>query len=52
MYLSLLESIISVERAAESIKQRLVRRHNFSMQQAFSALDFNSDGFVTLSDVS
>jgi len=52
LYLSLFECLISVERAAESIKQRLVRRHNFSMPQAFRTLDFNSDGFVTLSDVS
>lgn len=52
MYISLFESIINVERMAESIRQRLVRRLNFSMQQAFQTMDFNSDGYVTVSDVS
>ena len=52
MYLNLWDSILKVESAAESIKQRLIRRPNFSIQWAFSVLDANKDGYISAADVS
>ena len=43
--------IIQNEKAADSIRQRISKKDNFDIREAFDHLDVNHDQTITLSEV-
>lgn len=50
-YLYLWELIIENEKSAESIRQKLLKRHRFDIRSGFYTCNLNRDGCLTLSEV-
>jgi hypothetical protein len=50
-YLHIWEMIIQNEKAADSIRQRISKKDNFDIREAFTQLDMNQDQTITLSEV-
>lgn len=40
-----------MERAAECLRSRIAKRHNFLLKEAFSYADVNKDGYVSSEDI-
>lgn len=52
MFVKVWEEMLKVENAAESIRRKLIGRSNFGLLQGFKSLDHDSDGYVSVQDVS
>ena len=52
MFVAVWEAMLKVENAAESIRRKLIERENFGLLQGFKSLDHDSDGYVSVQDVS
>ena len=52
MFVKVWEVMLRVENVAESIRRKLINRDNFGLLQAFKSLDHDSDGHVSVQDVS
>ena len=52
LFASVWHALVKLERATESIRRKLVGRPAFDLEQAFKSLDSDSDGFITVKDVS
>lgn len=52
LFASVWQAIARLENATESIRRKLVRRPTFGLEKAFKSLDNDSDGFITVKDVS
>jgi hypothetical protein len=50
-YLQLWELIIQNEKAVESLRQKLHKRHRFDIRSAFELCDMNRDGGITAQEV-
>lgn len=50
LFVEILKLHLEAERVAESLRQRLARRPEFNMHEAFQAIDCDKNGFITIDE--
>lgn len=51
MFLGMFRSHFTIEESAELLRKRLARRPNFNVHESFQAIDRDSNGFLTSTEL-